>query len=362
MSEKIKNIATVSVGALICLFFAAVLLVCPKNTYIKNEKRSSAKAPALSLVLSDPSRFSLDAETHLCDANLLRPRLRTFYTALEYYALGKKDVNGFYIKSGSVVESVYPLKKGNVRSFAAKATQIVSTYGQGKDVYSCIIPDKAQYVDASVPNVDYNEICSIFNGALGAGIKQIEADGYLSLESYYKTDIHWRLESIDGLSSHIIREMGADVGASDGKKYSSYKRFTGSSALSSGFGAYSDELVYAESDAISQAYVYTPSHSEKKPVYNAECEDMYEFFIGKEEPVYIIKSPNASSREKLVIFRDSFARAFSVHALEYYSEIVLIDMRWVPYAALEEYGRLISDADDILFMLSTVVLNGTFVK
>ena len=70
-----------------------------------------------------------------------------------------------------------------------------------------------------------------------------------------------------------------------------------------------------------------------------------------------IKNPNAENDRKLVIFRDSFASSFAPLLSENYSEIVLIDLRYIMSDMVREYVDF--ENADVLFMYSTRLINNS---
>ena len=56
--------------------------------------------------------------------------------------------------------------------------------------------------------------------------------------------------------------------------------------------------------------------------------DKYSSFMGGNNPLYIIKNPNAATNEKLLVVRDSFSDSLAPFLAQQYAEIHMIDLRY----------------------------------
>lgn len=61
-----------------------------------------------------------------------------------------------------------------------------------------------------------------------------------------------------------------------------------------------------------------------------------------------------------MLFRDSFGSSIAPLLLENYSQITLIDLRYISKDVLEDYIEF--DKQDVLFLYSTLVLNQNILK
>jgi hypothetical protein len=88
-------------------------------------------------------------------------------------------------------------------------------------------------------------------------------------------------------------------------------------------------------------------------------DDPYDLYLGGESAMIRIENPSAPSEKKLIILRDSFGRSIAPLLAEGYSEIVLIDLRWIRSAFLTNFPDLIAadENTDVLFLYSAQVLN-----
>ena len=85
--------------------------------------------------------------------------------------------------------------------------------------------------------------------------------------------------------------------------------------------------------------------------------DPYEMFLSGNQPVITIENPLNDSGKRLVIFRDSFGSSLAPLLIEAYSEIVLVDLRYISSDKLGEYVGF--EGADVLFLYSTTMLNNS---
>ena len=78
--------------------------------------------------------------------------------------------------------------------------------------------------------------------------------------------------------------------------------------------------------------------------------DKYEVFLDGNHPYTVIKNKNASSKEKLLVIKDSFAHSLVPFLADHYAEIVMVDMRYfsMPMQPIIEREGI----DRILFLYS----------
>jgi len=107
--------------------------------------------------------------------------------------------------------------------------------------------------------------------------------------------------------------------------------------------------------------VYNAETASEIPVYDlnaAAGRDPYEMFLGGARSIITIKNPSAERERKIVVFRDSFGSSIAPLLAQGYSEIILVDIRYISPSAL---AKLIdfSQIDDALFLYSASVINNS---
>ena len=97
--------------------------------------------------------------------------------------------------------------------------------------------------------------------------------------------------------------------------------------------------------------VYLPIYTLEK----ADGSDPYEIFLSGPKSLLRVENPNAAGERKLIVFRDSFSASLIPLLASGYSEITLVDIRYLSPTML---GKFIDfNAQDVLFLYSASVLN-----
>ena len=123
------------------------------------------------------------------------------------------------------------------------------------------------------------------------------------------------------------------------------------------------EDAYAIVEAVDSPYVgvtLDPYHfyamgSGWDTLEKADGSDPYEIFLSGPKSLLRIENPNAKTERRLIVFRDSFAASLVPLLAEGYSEITLVDIRYLSPTMLDKFIDL--TAQDVLFLYSTSVLN-----
>jgi hypothetical protein len=88
--------------------------------------------------------------------------------------------------------------------------------------------------------------------------------------------------------------------------------------------------------------------------------DPYEMFLSGAQSVIKITNPNNTSGKRLIIFRDSFGSSITPLLAQGYSEVVMLDLRYImsDYLSSPAISKYIGfDNADVLFLYSSLVLN-----
>ncbi len=119
--------------------------------------------------------------------------------------------NGIYSLDGNFVKNITPLDERSVERFAEKLTSVRETYlTDSNQVFYAVIPDKAQYMDESVPKIDFDSV----NIALASALPDwtsINLFDALTLDRFYRTDGHWRQEKLQDVADALGEAMGFSV-------------------------------------------------------------------------------------------------------------------------------------------------------
>ena len=333
--------------------------------------------------------FMDDTEKYLLDHFPFRNGLRRIKAYFAYDVLQQKENNGIYVADGHAAKLEYPLNEASVKRLASKMTGLCQQYFPEQKVWYAIVPDKNYFLahKNGYPSLDYEQMFKLLSQELAANVDIVYIDIFsnLTIDDYYHTDTHWRQERILDVAHHIADAMGVggtlnfsrgdQAGFTEQEIRDFYGVYYGQAALP----MEPDTILYLTDDVIDAAYVWSLEENMQsgkdagkivlpdeagavlKPVYQLEklederSLDKYDVFVGGASSLQVIRSPEAATGKKLIIFRDSYTSSLAPLLLGAYEEITLIDLRYIDSARLGEYVDF-ADAD-ILFLYNISIVN-----
>ncbi len=340
--------------------FSLLSYFAPKDEYSLWERRYLAKFPTLSVETVMNGSFMGKFEGYTTDVFPYRNMFRRIRALFDNYAFLKSDVNDLYTEDGYISKIEYPLREESIKNAVSKFEAICDKYlSDSNEVYFSIIPDKNYFMAGDkYPKMDYEAFKNQMKADFTKG-EYIDIYDLLSLEDYYKTDTHWKQESIVDIAEKLCQEMEVDFsGEFDVKKLDT--EFLGVYYGQAALPVSPDEIKYLTSDVLESCKVYDFEHSKESSIYDMEKaggNDPYEMFLSGPISLMEINNPNAKTDKELVIFRDSFGSAIAPLMVEGYSKITLVDIRYISSSYI---GQLVDFGDaDVLFLYSTLVLNNS---
>lgn len=271
----------------------------------------------------------------------------------------KPTQNGVYVADGYAAKIEPQLNKKSIE-YAAKRFNFINEklLGNCGKAYLSIIPDKNYFLAEAngYPALDYERLVQLLTEKT-AFAEYLDIFPFLVLEDYYHTDTHWRQEKITDIAEFLAEKMGASLTA-DYTEITLENPFYGVHCRQAELDIAPDTLAYLDSPFLSECTVIDGETNSETTVYNMELaagNDPYEIFLSGAKSLMTIKNPNAPADKRLIIFRDSFAGAIAPLLAEGYSEITLIDIRYLSPALLDRFVSF--DGQDVLFLYSVPVLN-----
>lgn len=358
--KQVKYIAIVAV-TLVMLFGLAIWGLASPDEYLSySERRLMAAAPELTTESVFSGDYMTDLETYLLDQFPARDDWRTLKAMLRFNLFRQKDNNGVYLVDGSVYKIEYPLKENQVTYGAGKINEVIDTYLQGMNVKYAVVPDKNYFAaeENGYPHLDYDRLLQIMHESVQA--EYVDIFPLLSAEDYFRTDSHWKQESLLPVAQTLADSLGLGVslepeGGFENKVLQPfYGVYCGQSALP----VEPDMLLYLNSAATDAATMTGIEFDGTLPVYTTEKfhgMDGYDVFAAGAQAIVTIESPNAKTDKELILFRDSFGSSLAPLFLEGYSKVTMIDLRYVPAAMLPQFVEFTDQ--DVLFLYSTSLLN-----
>lgn len=363
MKDRISNIAAVAVFIVLIYGLMLTNIIMPDREISYSERRRLARRPEMSTNSLLSGEWFESYEKYLLDQFVMRDEIRGLKALVSFSLLKQKDNNGIYVIDDNIFKMEYPLNERSIMNAAGKLNEIYDRYLAGKQVYYAIIPDKNYFVAKKhgYLSMDYERLQKIMKEQI-ENMDYIDLFQTLKLEDYYRTDIHWRQESLTDVANLLLTQMGADVGMGleyEMKKlYPFYGSYYGQAALP----IKPDNLTYLTNEIIESALVYDHIDKSYSKVYMEEKfggVDSYDIFLSGAKSVISITNPAAETDRELIIFRDSFGSSIAPLLLKGYARITLVDLRYTKTDILADYIDFSRDAD-VLFLYNTMILNNSY--
>ncbi|MBQ5747073.1 MAG: hypothetical protein IIV81_03940, partial [Clostridia bacterium] len=330
-----------------------------------SERRKLAAFPKVSIDNVLSGKFTKDFEDYATDQFPLRDTFRTLKAISKFYIFAQKDNNDIYIHDGYASKIENEISDSSLENAVKKLEYLYDSYVKGKTdkVYLSIIPDKNHTLaeKGSYPSIDYNVLAQRIKDKISFA-EYIDIYPLLNYTDYYKTDTHWSQDKILDVADKLLSSMGKENNA-EYEKITLDTPFYGVYYGQSSLPLPPDKITYLTNDRIENALVYNYEGTDGvleniKPeaVYNMDklsSKDPYEMFLSGAVNLMRIKNPANTSGEKLIIFRDSYTSSLAPLMIEEYSEIILIDIR---YIFSHFIGAFVTPEDfrdaDVLFLYS----------
>ncbi len=348
---KLKRYMTVVPCAIFILFFSFWCFFVPTPDYSEIERRTLAKFPEITWENISSGAFAKDFEEYTTDRFPVRDTWRSVKAYSRLNLLLQKENNDIFLKNGHISKLEYPMNTKMLDYAVSLFAKINDKHLQQNDVYFAVIPDKNEYL--ADLKIDFYELEKYMYDRMDF-CTPIHLNQLLSEEDYYFTDSHWKQDKITDLAKYISNSLGTDIPDIYEKvelDIPFYGVYAGQSALKSK----PDTITYLTNDTIDSLQVTGADavYDTKK----ANGKDTYEFFLSGNQPLVKINNPKNTSGKKLIVFRDSFASSLMPLLAQGYSEITMIDLRYMNSQLLEQFVDF-SDAQ-VLFLYSTNVLNNS---
>lgn len=332
------------IGKIFILSLFLVLLVnliVPDREQSDQENRMLDTMPKLSLTGVLNGDFMEQWESYMSDQFAGRNLLRGLKVKLDRLG-GSRMENGVIIgKDGQLFEDIAvpddELFKDNinaVKSFAEMYPDIPTTV--------MLIPDAACILSDSLPAFatveDQSQMFSMVERGLGDSVSWVDAYSALNKHKteklYYKTDHHWTTQA----AFYVFQEAAAGLGiegdvSDDYVSYTVTDSFNGVLASKSGAGLDEKEQIdiYVPTEGDDDVIVnYVDEAKKRTSLYDSsklETRDKYGVFFGGNTSVMDIRTMS-TSRQRLLVVKDSFADCFIPFLTPYYREIVVVDPRY----------------------------------
>lgn len=322
--------------------------------FSESENRVLASFPKLTLSSIADGSFMKSFETYMADQFIFRDSLisaKTYFDRLS----GKKEENGVYIgKDGFLIEKQSPYNKKKVKALTKSINSFMKKYPYANKMVA--ISPNASYVysDKLPKNVEvsdqYNQLTKIMNSLEGKNYRFLNVSKAL-LEAkkkhqvFYKTDHHWTTRGAAAVFKAIADKWGLDNGKVKYKFLTVSGDFEGTLASKTGIHDVKDKVEICLPKNSKGSYVVAIESQEKKTATLFDSEKLkqknkYEVFLGGNYDKVVIDTVS-SSKNTLLIIKDSYANCLIPMLTPYFARIVVVDPRYMTdsiHTVMDEYS------------------------
>ena len=360
-----KNIRAIGAGILVALWLVLTGFAWfgPAREISEAERRKLEQLPEVTLESLLNGKFMGKFEDYTLDQFPLRDAFRQLKSLFHYNALQQMDNNDLYVVDDYIAKMEYPLNLDSVEFATKRFQDLYEKYlkDAGSKVYMAVVPDKGYYLaqNNGYLAMDYQGMFDAVQQKM-PWATHIDITDCLDIESYYRTDTHWRQEKLLPVAQKLSAAMGVTgPNAGDFTAIKVEKPFYGVYYGQSALPVAAESLYYLRSDLLEQCQVNVELSYDTQ-VYDMaglDSMDLYDIFLSGPKSFVTITNPNAATDRELVIVRDSFGSSIAPLLVQDYAKVTLVDIR---YQKLEVLGRLANfENADVLFLYSTLVLNNS---
>lgn len=344
----------------IIFIFPIMIFFSKKKEFSETENRSLEKFPEMKAEAIKDKSFMNGIETYLSDHFPFRIGWVKTKLNLERIT-GKELINGIYILDKAMYEK---LPDPDYDEIEKSVTAINDFARENEDmkVFVMLVPTSAEiYKDefeAYHTQIDQKKLINSIYSKFIRNVNTIDIYGAMYSARneyiYYRTDHHWTTKGAFTAYKYAAGKMGL-------KSYENYDIETVSDSYR---GTFYSKCLYdgVKPDLID---IYKPENDVKalSTVLNngvgeefaddiyfdefLETNDKYCVFLGRNRAFTKIKT-NADTDRKLLVIKDSYANCFVPFMMQNYSEIAVIDPRYLK-TGLEEFVNP-DDYDHTLFL------------
>ncbi len=360
--KKIKNILCITFFSAFIFVIGASFIFREPISILVSERRKAAQFPDFSVESIIDKSFFDEVEDYLTDQFPLRDKFREIKASIQLNIFQQKDNNGTYFADGHISEMEKSLSESSVENATKKINAIYDKYlaNANTRVFFSVIPDKNYFLAEKngYPSYDYKKLTDILKSNI-RGMEYIDIFDCLTLDSYYKTDSHWKQEKLSAVVNRLSEKMGFEAVEMNEYTAENLGAFNGVYSSRLALGLNPDEMICLRNEATDSAVVYNyETQKEHIGVYDKEKmngNDKYDVFFSGAVPVISAKNPMNPNGKELIIFRDSFGSSLAPLLLGSYSKITLVDTRYISSQILGEYVDF--ENCDVLFIYNTQLIN-----
>ncbi len=358
--KKIVQILNIVVFLGFLVVLAVVSLVVPEDDFSETENRYLAEMPDFTVSDWFSGDYAEDLTSWLDDHFAMRTNWIALHTSLELLQ-GRNEVNDIYITSDRLLELTDEIDYSVVDS----SLEAISYLSDLTDtpVYVMLVPTAAEIYSDEVSytqkKVSQRELITYTYDYLSENSSALTIDVYSTLYSsrdeyiYYRTDHHWT-----STGAYLAYFAAADT---IGYTASTLDKFDVRYASHSFYGSLHSSVLYNGIEADTIEFYLSNTRTVSKVVTDDEGNVSYtsvfdESYLSRKDKYLCYLGENVAKTEvvsdstggKLLVIKDSYANCFVPFLAENYSDITVLDLRYLtnPTTAIGD----LSEYDAVLIL------------
>ncbi len=330
-----------AIAFLILIFiFPFIFFISDKKDFSETENRSLEKRPEISVESVADKSYMNGIEAYLSDHFPARINWVKAKLNLERLS-GKELINGIYITDDRMYEKLPEPDYDEIDLSVNSINKFAEMYDT--KTFVMIAPTSAgiykDELEPYLPQVDQKKLINEIYGKFAENVHKIDIfsamysarDEYI----YYRTDHHWTSKGAFTAYKAAARKMGLpcyedyDVEkAADDFRGTFYSK-----CLYDGIKPDQIDIFKPGNNVVAYSLTLNDGINEEyaRDIYFPEfleTNDKYCLFLGHNRALTKIKT-NADTKRKLLLIKDSYANSFVPFLIQNYSEISVIDLRYV---------------------------------
>lgn len=367
-AEKARSTEVITSIVTVLLFFGILTglglgtVFSEKKSFSETQNRKLADFPELTGKNIYSGKFTSGVEDYVSDHFAGHDGWIAAKTAAELLT-GKKERNDIYILEDRLVEKIPEPDMEEVQ----KSIDGIKKFAEENHIapYVMIVPTQAEIykneLPANAPNPDQQAFINGVYAQLEGSAVPIDVYSTLSANKdsyiYYRTDHHWTTQG--AFLAYIAAARKMDImplieGSYDIDHASdSFKGTFYSKVLYEGIEPDSIDLwLPADRGEEPEVEIYSTFGTEPQlheGMYfreYLEVKDKYSTFFGTNQPMVTVHTGNEGG--KLLVFKDSYAHCFVPFMTEHFSEITMVDLRYIQMSYKDIID--VSEYDKVMFL------------
>ncbi len=336
--------------------FGALHLFLPDRDFSSVENRTLAQRPAFSWKALKEGAYTSALETYLADQFPLRDGWMGVKAGYSYL-LGRREFNNVYLCGDTLISKVPMENRGEQNlGYIQKLTEKSEV-----PVYLALVPTAAETWKDKLPQgAESFDQTAFLELAKETGAHWVDMAGALQEHAreavYYRTDHHWTsLGAYYGYEA-VTKAMGLPTAELGGGEQVS-GNFYGTLYSSSGVHWLRPDTIerYVSGEGVTVENGATGETGGLYVDHFLREKDQYASFLGGNNPLYIVRNPDAATGRTLLVVRDSYSDSLAPFLSQTFATVYLMDLRYYRQPVARYAGEIGADAILVCYNVGTFV-------